>query len=318
MKVVLTYETAIRYWRTHSLDSTSPSRAVSLADVAKNRADIESLCPKHLLSEGTSLRILVEGQTAKSNSSIHRTIAWSGELPPNSLRKISDGVFLSSPEMCFLQFCAHNTLARCVLLGMEMCGSYAVGSDGHACLYDREKLTNPSRLRAFLDECDNHKGVKRARTALGHIVPNAASPMETVVTLLLCMPLKYGGYGLPRPQMNHGVDLGRSSSLAGKRSYRCDLFWPEQQVALEYNSIEYHAEVEAMERDYKRANVLTSMGHTVIAVTWPMVKNEQAFDDLSRLLAKTLRVRTRPETRHIRFKQERSRLRHEVMTPIVL
>lgn len=319
MKVILTYATALRYWRTHPLSSTAPSKSESLSDVATSMRAITPLLPRELLEEGGDIQVLGDRSLSKSASATHKTLAWSGALPPGSLRKISGEVYLSSPEMCFMQFCARNSLARCVLLGAELCGSYSIGSDGRGRLYGRPQLTTPGRIDAYLKGCEGRTGVKRARVALKYIFPNSASPMESVVAMLLCMPLRYGGYGLPWPEMNHGISLGDGiSSIAGKQSYRCDLYWPDKKVALEYNSIEFHAEADAMNRDYKRANVLTSMGSTVVSVTWQMIKHEQAFDDLARLLAKMLDVRVRPETRQDKFKQARSKLRREIMAPIIL
>ena len=59
--------------------------------------------------------------------------------------------------------------------------------------------------------------------------------METMDEMLLCLPYKYGGYGLKKPLMNTPINLqGRASIITGKSKCIADLCWPEAKLILEH------------------------------------------------------------------------------------
>ena len=71
--------------------------------------------------------------------------------------------------------------------------------------------------------------------------------METALYLLLCLPRKLGGYGLPRPTLNAKRKV---TALAGSftlsRTLVPDLFWSSAMFDMEYDSEEFHASAEAL------------------------------------------------------------------------
>ena len=86
-------------------------------------------------------------------------------------------------------------------------------------------------------------GRTEALRALGFVMENAASPMETVLALLLCLPYRLGGYGIEKPQFNYRVDVPTHiRKLADRRYCECDLCWPGSNLAAEYDSARYHVE----------------------------------------------------------------------------
>jgi very-short-patch-repair endonuclease len=66
--------------------------------------------------------------------------------------------------------------------------------------------------------------------------------------------------GLPRPVVQHRVKVGG-------RSYRIDLAYPEQMLAIEYDGWEHHGTRTAFDRDRDRANQLEVVGWTVLRFT---------------------------------------------------
>ena len=210
MNTILTAQTAAAYWRTHDLASTRDANLDNARDAEIRHSALE-LVPGLVAIDKSSMLHLLVGDPAKKRTlhgiACHR---WDGTLPEGSLRQISDRIYLSSPEMCFVQFCSSNSLAHSVQYGMELCGTYALGLNGQEARYDLEPLTNIERLSTYIQGCEGRHGVKTARHALKHILEGAASPLETIVTMLMCMPVRQGGYGLPHPTLNEEIPLDES------------------------------------------------------------------------------------------------------------
>lgn len=66
--------------------------------------------------------------------------------------------------------------------------------------------------------------------------------------------------GLPEPVMQHRVRIGA-------KRYRIDLAYPEERVAIEFDSWEFHSGRRAFDSDRARANELVLLGFTVLHFT---------------------------------------------------
>lgn len=121
---------------------------------------------------------------------------------------------------------------------------------------------------------------------MGFVMENAASPMETVLALLLCLPYRLGGYGIEKPQFNYRVDVPTHiRKLADRRYCECDLCWPGSNLAAEYDSARYHLDPERQESDARRRGTLVSLGFTVLTVSRKQVMDGGAFNRLARQIA---------------------------------
>jgi very-short-patch-repair endonuclease len=67
-------------------------------------------------------------------------------------------------------------------------------------------------------------------------------------------------YGLPLPELQYEI---RSPS---GESWRVDFAWPEERIAAEYESIEWHSGPAAMRRDKSRFAGVQELGWTVIPI----------------------------------------------------
>ena len=65
---------------------------------------------------------------------------------------------------------------------------------------------------AFLDSVGKVNGKAKAKRALKYVIDGSLSPMETMVYMLLCLPVMLGGYGLPKPEMNSIIELDEEKS----------------------------------------------------------------------------------------------------------
>jgi len=195
------------------------------------------------------------------------------------------------------------SFAKLLELGLELCGTYilpvqGVHSDdpGEAKkqLYNRMPLTNKERLATFLARSEGVFSQRRLAKILRFIVDNSASPRETILFLLFTLPYRYGGYGFPQPQLNAKIMPTKAAKgTSSKQFFRCDLYWPECDVAVEYESDLIHLTPEQIASDSMRRNSLIAMGKTVIAVTNKQTLSTVEFEMVAKQLAVSLGRRLR-------------------------
>ena len=255
-------------------------------------------------SKNSTLYLLLPGAGQRRAVRDVKQRACRIELPPHSFLRLGDDAYVPTPEFTFLLMAHYLDLHELIALGMELCGHYRlVGAStdsplvSNRTLYGQSPLTTPRRIAALLDRVEGFHGLTLARRACSYLVAGSASPMETALYMLLCLPRNLGGYGLPRPVLNV---RRRVTVLAGSftlsKTLVPDLFWPAAMLDVEYDSEEFHASPECLLKGARRALALRSMDVEVIAVTKDVVYDEDSFDALVRLIAKALGVRLRQPT----------------------
>jgi len=208
-------------------------------------------------------------------------------------------------------------LVKLVELGYELCGSYSLPANAGEALKPHflgrgfsigQPLTCRKRLDTFIARMPGFRGRKKAMHALGFIAENSASPMETKLTMLLTFPFMLGGYGFPLPELNSRITPIRSAKLLTSKSfYACDLYWPDFNLAVEYDSDRFHTGPERISDDSKRRNSLTVVGVEVITVTWEQVRNTNELDKIAQSIGKGMERRLQP--RDPSFPDKRRKLR---------
>ena len=116
-----------------------------------------------------------------------------GPFHPRSFMRIEDGLYVSTPEMAFCEMASVLSLERLIALGFELCGTYRRASTFGLARYDATPLTSPGVLASFIEKSPQFKGVKKARRALSFILAGSASPRESELAMLLCLPYGLGG-----------------------------------------------------------------------------------------------------------------------------
>lgn len=224
-------------------------------------------------------------------------------------------VFVSSPELCFVQMGTLFPFPQLVEMGFELCGTYCLPVGGTDGFCRGLPLTDSVALRSFAEkEAAGERGVVAARKALRFVASGSASPQETVLAMLLCLPSCFGGCGFPMPKMNHRIEMPlRGRHSASKRYFLCDLFWPEAQLAVEYDSDRHHTGADRIADDANRRAALARRGIEVVTVTNRQMRNLSEFDLVVGLLAKRLGKRMRPRSRDRAAKQRE--LRRALLSP---
>ena len=219
---------------------------------------------------------------------------FKGETPTGCFVDTNDGYVVSSPEFCFLQLASLLPLTRIIQLGYELCGKYSIPIRRDSNMlkkgyYDREPLTSVKALQAFLERMSGAKGHQMALRALRYILDGSASPMETKLAMLLTLPYKMGGYSLNSPELNYRIVPTKAARQSGSKSYYCcDLFWPDYNLAAEYDSDFYHDNSKSITKDAKKRNVLSVMRINVITVTREQVYDRGDLENVAKALARHL------------------------------
>lgn len=235
---------------------------------------------------------------------------WSGSGEADSFVQVSKGLYVSSPEACFLQLARQLSLVELVEVGFEFCGTYGLSDEAPRGFETRKPLATKRSLERYLTKSSGQFGVKKALKALGYVVENSASPMETMLVLLLCLPTYLGGYGFEHPQLNYQIEV-LDHRLSGRKDRWCvcDLYWPCAKLALEYDSDMFHTDSGRIARDSDRRSDLLGQRIALISVTRQQVFDARMFDRLTNTLAKCLNKRhisVRPDilSRRYELRQE--------------
>ena len=189
-----------------------------------------------------------------------------------------------SPEVCFLQMASILSLVELIQLGFELCGTYDLSSDD---VRECPSLTSVSKLTACIEKIPNVNGRKKALRALRYIAENSASPMETSLVMLQCLPYRFGGYGMEMPLLNFRIDVtGQARRFTSRSYFKADLYWPAFKLIAEYDSDKYHKEARRKASDSERRNALEAMGYTVVSITLDLVDNRASMARVANVLAK--------------------------------
>ena len=221
----------------------------------------------------------------------------SQQLPHHALYPLWEGVHVVSPELCFVQMCQGLSIVEALELGMELCGTYALRPGSLEGMAQRDHaLIDANSLARSLHTWRGLKGLPLARKAAQYIAGGSASPMETKLYLLLCLPLQYGGYNLGRPELNPELELTRKEmEILRATKIKPDLFWRKQGLVVEYDGRQ-HEEEHQSKRDALRVTILEGKGYTVKRVMRHQLYDSLAFDSFASSVGSFLGVRKRPAT----------------------
>ena len=205
---------------------------------------------------------------------------------------------------------------------MELCGSYRMAeNESRFYLKDwNDHCTTPKKLVSFAERAaaQGIHGYNYALQAAAYLKAGSHSPAETNVFLLLCLPKRYGGYGVKPPLLNppllltdNGYRLIRNGAGGFGVIRRPDLFWSESKLALEYESDMAHSTRERLSEDSKRRGELEKAGIHVLTLTRKQLYNAESFDKIARTIIRL----TGGRQRNVTLEQHRNRadLRNEIL-----
>lgn len=297
MSICLSHTTAQDFWLHAAMrEPEADPRAFEscTGDVAACRDELARAVPSTVLDANERIHVLVPRTSSRTRSSSVTFHLQGTPIAPGGLERLSAHVLIASPEHSYLQAARLYSTALTALYGSCLCGSFRLPLD-----YDstempaREPLSSRKGLAAFSQAAHSMYGSQPAIRAHPWVVEGAASPPEAQLALRLCLPMRYGGYNLPLPQMNAIIDLdANEQGVVGKSFLKGDAVWPDAHLVVEYDGY-YHASKAQMEADALRRATLRHAGWTVIEVTRRQIISIEAFDQIAQIVAARLGHRLR-------------------------
>ena len=302
----------------------TPVRKRMLNDAVNSSRGIDELdetAQRWLSHVGMPVHAYVADRAKGTRTKRLVTHVFGQSVPYGAFLDLGHGVCVCTPQFSFLQIAAKCDLVETVCLGMELCGTYSrwsLDSDGaygtqhmafgqgRGCAFDLPPALRANRIPAFVKRLSAFRGSKRAQSAAKWVVDNSASPMETAVYLLLCLPKRLGGYGLPKPVLNPKLTINNPDGV--KVRYP-DMFWSGANVDVEYNSDAEHSGEWARYRDSKREVELTVANVKVLPLTRAQLMNTEEFDAFAQGLRRLLGVQARGYDLRWAFKRDELRRR---------
>jgi hypothetical protein len=237
-----------------------------------------------------------------STDNLHRAASFAvvSHLPskyllPGDFVAINQYVFVTTPEASLMAATRELDRPEALRLINEFCGAYVTDAGTGRGFRDAPAITSVEELLGF---CDIHLAWKQAREfrqTVRYAVDGCASPAESTMAALLCLPYRDGGYGLPLPTMNAVVELGhRANGLADRGHYVGDAVWSDSKVIVEYDSKAEHTDQARVTHDHIRKLALEADGYHVSVVTPVILANASLFGKVARDTCARLGRRHRP------------------------
>lgn len=271
---------------------SSSTRNESLLALEESLPGVTLCGPAHLVS-CSSKRFKSTGKFVS-----HRFALTEGVT---GLAQLSDNVLVSSVPLALAQISAGLTFVKLLERAYEYCGTYRCGRDGSPTQFNTVPLTSKREIASFIRSNPHVPGAARLRKILPYLTDKSASPRETKCAILFGLPVCRGGYGLGIPTLNHKVTCSPAArAIAETRTLRCDLFWEEANLDLEYQSREFHSGERHRIRDSRRSNALRSMGITMVSITDDELDSLYACDGIAKTLKAQLGKRSRVDRRKAR------------------
>ena len=316
MYIVISHKSAMLYWRRFrgelaALPKMKNPRAM------ERPVPLEPALAAELADLGFSptrnspLDLLFSTKGVRSQSQVVASHRGPATLPWGSLLRLSEHVAIVSPELCFVQMSGVYSQGQLLMAGCEMCGTYRLlGDDGRPLSKPEERppLTTAAQLQDFSRAMGLGRESK-AVVAARYIFDNAASPMEARAALLVSLPQTMGGFGLPRPELNTPITLGRTAHRVYPRNpCRMDLFWRSANLDVEYDGGDHNEE--RRESDSARVLALRMEGVDVLVLMKRQVYDVRSMASVAKMVAAKLGRRLRIYTKD--FEHRHRQLRREL------
>lgn len=311
--ITISHSSAAKFWNSIAPHKSPPAKtnlqyAPYLSAAELNQENLCSLSLQvfeknnalHILTPSNHRLVGINPRPFRQMKTVISPHTHSSALPPNSIFKVNDSLFIVSPQLSFLQLCHKSSLIEAIQLGFQLCGRYnGLHFSPH---------TTAGSIQNIIKSSNSLRGSKLAKCAIRYIRDNSGSPMETACTLLLCLPYKYGGYGIPFPELNKPIPLTYGTKkLTSHNFFIGDLVWHKEKLIVEYNSDEFHIDKRSLYNDVQRSNLLDLNGIRTITITRRMLFNPYEFEQTALLIAKTLNHRIK---KPVGFHQKQAKLRH--------
>lgn len=330
IEAFISHESALEFWRHHDLSMSGGIRRSRKTSVGNGTASMNNLRPLLRNAMPTSgrvfgaqddgglqsclsdlqicsmpLHVMVGSSAAQRRSPSIVTHLYKTPLPSGSFCKISETVYVASPELTLCQLA--DSLNYADLLGtcLEFCSGYAINEASERGFDDRPALTSAERLNAYIRRFSGRRGAKRLRPLLRYAIDDSRSPMESKTLMLLCLPSKLGGCQLPMPEHNVEIPITeRARTHTHRKRLLCDLYWPDFHLDVECDSTRYHSSKRQLGIDSNRRIVLDAMHYSYVGITTWQLEDQNEFADVVQAIRRAMGLKLRNVPDHVAANRE--------------
>ncbi len=239
-----------------------------------------------------------------------RLHASTQKLPPLATVPLTPRLYTVAPEICLFQLARGARAIDIAQCASRLMSTYRPCAEAPSGITERCQLTNPRKIAVYARAIQDQSLRSTTRNAafgraMDWASSGAASPREAALQLMFTVHARSGGFGLPKPELNYTVRVPAPLvKWAGKRSYRCDLYWPQAAVAVEYDS-DLHTGSRQIAKDAKRREVLARLGITTITVTRIQMNNIEELRQIALHVSKLLGTPKRYQSIELRERQRK-------------
>lgn len=319
MRICVSHGTALHYWlRMPNLrrpgERSSRASAVPrrLPGAEETRALFEAF--GYCLPTGCdSLDLLVSSQGGRHWVEHVSAHLCSAQLPPGSfVPQIVWGheVYLSSPELIFLQMAEELEFDQLVYVGYALCSEFRLDDLEEGGCVRREghdaALTSVAKVRSYLEQLP--RGARNravALRALEYVRDGARSPREAGIAETLLLPARLGGEGYSKLALNREVRLFDGVDSRGRDRWVTripdilvearDRGGVTRRVGIDYDADSTHAGAPRRLSDTDRRNLVAASGpFTHISLYTEQVSDYETFRRELDRIRRALGQRARP------------------------
>lgn len=284
-RVFLSHQTACKYWAHHNSENAEKTRAVPAPSDTHYSVVLNDA--RYLvghMNEDETLHAIVANDSKRhliKHVSLHH---HRNSFPDWSFRRIGHEVFVACPELCFLEAASFLPFDMLVLYGMELCGTYARLSEGDIC-YKCKALTSQRKIKSYLQKSPGAYGVRKAQSAARYLLNGSASPRESILAAIMTLPQRLGGFGMPAPLLNYGIEVNLPSkaNFGKKQILHGDIVWRDARLIVEYDGAQHGIENNHIS-DKQRDHLMLEAGFDVVRFTDQSIRSGAELERLAKLI----------------------------------
>jgi hypothetical protein len=204
-------------------------------------------------------------------------------------------LFVTSPELNFIQMAGGFSLIETIGYGFELCGSYTPQESAKEKPRQLLRLSSGKRLLTYSQRAKGLHGALAARKAAHHVLDNSGSIKETEVAMMLTLPRRYDGFALRKPILNYRVDVDATGKpFVSQTRFYIDMYWPDGGAGLEIDTNKHHSADDKRIKDARRRNSLRNFGFQIVEATQGDISSPLGIAGLGRQLYDLMGVRPSP------------------------
>ena len=287
MELYVTGRSAIRIWKSLSAGVANAGQLFTMPEEHTpklSRPEANALAEEFDLV--LPINVAVKKAKNRRNSSRLACTCYGASSDKYQYLQVREGLYIARPEACLMQLATTCSTVDLAFLASELCACYSIEADE---IHKREPVCTKQGIVEYLAECHNAHGQAGLERIIPYILEGSISPMQSVLALMLCLPVRWGGYGFAMPQLNSSIEVPALSIDAEMYNCSPDLLWPARKLVVQYEGARWGTDWERSVSAQRMHNDLVAAGYTVLEMSDDQLLSTGVMDGLAAYIARILR-----------------------------